>query len=448
MGEINFYLKDTQKSKCIKKSELKKTPIYLQFKYSGIRFKYYFGQSINPDNWNYEKQRVKSNKQTTSDGEHSLNDLLDNLERVINTTYRKELSNGIPPKSKLKEALDQFIYQNTESITRPTLYTLAQRFIEGEIKNREGEDKSYHTTKVYKTVLNHLKEFEKSERYPVDFGSINLDFYRKYINYLGKVSQRRGSDGKIKRGLAQNTRAKHIQVIKTWMNEALDLKYTINAEFKNKKFTASWKEVDAVYLTEKELINLYKHDFSKNKRLEQVRDLFVFGSFVGLRYSDYSTVKPENIIEMDSVEGKSEYYIRMITIKTGNLVIIPCNPVVLKIFEKYSHNRNKLPNAPSNQKFNDYIKEVCKEAKLTVKGRLPSEPDKELWECISSHTARRSFATNLYLEGFPVIDLMRITGHKTESSFMKYIRHTKLDAAKRLNDHMRKQWSAKLLKVA
>ena len=129
-------------------------------------------------------------------------------------------------------------------------------------------------------------------------------------------------------------------------------------------------------------------------------------------------------------------------------MIIPCNPIVVEIFKKYAHNSNRLPKSPSNQKFNDYIKEVCKEAEMFEKGRVSTSPELELWQCVSSHTARRSFATNLYLEGFPTIDLMKITGHKTEKAFLQYIRVTKLDTAKRLNEHIKKMWSSKILKVA
>ena len=73
---------------------------------------------------------------------------------------------------------------------------------------------------------------------------------------------------------------------------------------------------------------------------------------------------------------------------------------------------------------------------------------KELWQCVSSHAARRNFATNLYLDGYPTLEIMKITGHKTEKAFMRYIRVSKLDAAKKLSAHMKKRWSKKLLKVA
>jgi integrase len=209
-----------------------------------------------------------------------------------------------------------------------------------------------------------------------------------------------------------------------------------------KKFAVNWKESDAVYLPEKEIIKLYKTKF-ENKRLEQVRDLFVFGCFVGLRFSDYNDVKPENIVQIDG-----DYFIKMETKKTKELVIIPCNPVVLDIFNKYRSNHNRLPKSLSNQKFNNYIKEACKLAGMAEKGRLATSPELELWQCVSSHTARRSFATNYYLERFPTIDLMKITGHKTEKAFLKYIRVTKLDTAKRLSQHIKKNWSEKMLRIA
>lgn len=75
------------------------------------------------------------------------------------------------------------------------------------------------------------------------------------------------------------------------------------------------------------------------------------------------------------------------------------------------------------------------------------QPGTELCDCISSHTTLRSFATNLYLEGFPVIDLMKITTQKTERSFMKYISVSKLDVARRLNDHIKREWDRKIYRL-
>ena len=188
--------------------------------------------------------------------------------------------------------------------------------------------------------------------------------------------------------------------------------------------------------------NFTAYNIFNNKKLEEVRDLFIFGAWVGLRFSDFSNIKPENIIQIDG-----DYFIKTITQKTIELVIIPCNPVIMEIFEKYADRPNKLPKTISNQKFNDYIKDVCKLAELNEVGRISARPKDILADLVSSHTARRSFATNYYLQGFPTIDLMKITGHKTERSFLKYIRVSKLDTAKRLSDHIKANWSKKLLSV-
>ena len=142
------------------------------------------------------------------------------------------------------------------------------------------------------------------------------------------------------------------------MGEAVDLKYTDNMKFKRKKFAYNEEGTEHVYLTEDELAKLYALKIN-NKKLDEVRDLFIFGAWIGLRFSDFSNIKPENIIQIDG-----DSFIKTITQKTKELVIIPCNPVIMEIFEKYADRPNKLPKTISNQKFNEYIKEECKLAEL------------------------------------------------------------------------------------
>jgi integrase len=163
---------------------------------------------------------------------------------------------------------------------------------------------------------------------------------------------------------------------------------------------------------------------------------------VGLRYSDASAIKPENIVKMD---GK--YFIKVVPIKTGNLVIIPCQDIVLEIFKKYEHNSNRLPPSISNQKYNDYLKDACRLAGLTETGRLSSDLSKPLHECISSHTARRNFATNCYLAKMDTRMIMSVTGHSTEKSFQKYIKVSREEYAKRMSEHMESDISHKSLRA-
>ena len=421
MGEVGFYLKKADKGK----SAL----IYLQFRYQGNKLVYSFGQTIDPKNWNKTKQRVKSNNQTTADGQYSLNDLLDNLRDECLKAYNTEIKSGVPAPAVLKQYLVNFFEGNTGREEQPSLFTLIERFISGEIKHR-GRDRSLNTLKQYKSTYNHLQRFAKEKKQKVDFDTITIDFYYKFTEYLNQ------------RGQKPNSIGKNIKNLKAFLSEAVDLGLTTNMQFKHKKFTV-WKEAaDTVYLTEKEIMQLYNYNLSAVKRLEQARDLFVFGCFTGLRFADYNDVKPDNLV---TIEG--EQYIRLITKKTRYEVIIPANHVIKEIFEKYKDNLNRLPKSISNQKLNEYIKEVAEAAGLTEKGRLSTDMSKPLYACISSHTARRSMATNLYLSGFPTIDIMKITGHTTEKAFLTYIKVSKLDTAKRLNEHYKKGMGSAILKV-
>jgi len=429
MPEANFYLKKANPN-------TGKSLIYLQLKYSKKKLVFAFNQTIEASNWNSKKQRVKVNSITTTDGKYYLNDLLDKLENVCQSAYNKECSNGIPVPSVIRDYLVDFIKYNVNQEERklgmPTIFELIERFISGDIKYL-GRERSANTRKNYTTAKGHLTNFQKETKFPVSFDTITLDFFYSYCSFLKK------------KGLGPNSIAKNIKLVKVFMNEGVDLGYTENIAFRHRKFSMPEVQTDATFLTEDEIMKLYKLDLSLNSKFERVRDLFVFGCFVGLRYSDYSNIKPENIITIES-----EYFLKVITTKTKEMVIIPCNPVVREIFHKYRNNHNSLPQSISEQKFNQYIKEICQLAGgcFFDKGRITTNPDKELWKCVSTHTARRSFASNYFIQGFPTIDLMKVTGHRTESSFLTYIKLSKLDSAKRLSQHIKKNWNHNLLSVA
>ena len=132
--------------------------------------------------------------------------------------------------------------------------------------------------------------------------------------------------------------------------------------------------------------------------------------------------------------------------KTDEKVIIPLHPAVIKILEKYDY---QMPKPLSNQRFNEYIKEVAKIAGIdqvettrkTIGGKIQTER-KPKYELIGTHTGRRSFCTNMYLLGIPTYTIMAISGHKTEKSFIKYVRITKEQHAR----FMRKAWEQMYIK--
>ena len=409
--------------------------IYLQMKWNGNRLLYSTGENVPLHLWNKQKQCVKNSSLTTRDGLHFLNDLLANMKSTALSAYRKETgSGGIPTILQISKYLDDFFYLNTEKENQqaaiPTLYQLIDKLINNAYLYK-GRKRSIATIQTYKTTLKHLKEFERKEGYTINYQSITLEFFYAFINYLRK------------KGLQTNSLCKNIGVLKTFMGEAVDMGFTNNMEFRRKKFSIGQKLVETVALREDEILQIYKQDLSYNSNLENVRDAFILACYTGLRFSDFSTLKPEHIQE---IEG--ETFIRKITQKTGEEVVIPLNNIILEILDKYKETPKRLPKVPCNIVFNKQLKVICQRAGLVEKGRLADQVDKELYQCISSHTGRRTFATNAYLAGVSILFIMRLTGHRTEKSFLRYVRFSRLEAAQKFSQQIRLNKSKQALTVA
>ena len=158
---------------------------------------------------------------------------------------------------------------------------------------------------------------------------------------------------------------------------------------------------------------------------------FSINIYTGLRFSDIQNLKPENI----GIDG----IIKTTAIKTKKQVCIPIGNVTKLILKKYFP---KLPRIYSNQKFNDYLKIIAEQAGLfdevTIthsNGGVHTPYKYKKCDLVSTHTARRSFATNMMLDGVPIGQIMMITGHKTQESFFKYIKIRPNDNAAKLKDH-------------
>ena len=105
----------------------------------------------------------------------------------------------------------------------------------------------------------------------------------------------------------------------------------------------------------------------------------------------------------------------------------------------------------TNQKFNEYIKDVARLAGLTDEVTITRTEAGERvtqryhkWECVTAHTARRSFATNMYKRNFPTLMIMRITGHQTEKAFLSYIKVSEDENAERMMRQFKEQEARRL----
>jgi integrase len=274
----------------------------------------------------------------------------------------------------------------------------------------------------YKQTAKVLKEFEMDYApYKLTFDTIDLDFYDDFLDYCNEV-----------RVYSVNNIGKHIKNLKTIMREALEEGLTSNTKFLSKRFKVINEEVFNVYLPDDELDLLYNAPLSG--RQEIVRDLFIVGCYTALRISDFSRIKKHHITEDNNIKIQ--------TTKTGTVVEIPMNQQLYDTLKKYDFEMPSL----ANQTFNETIKEVCKEVGINSiqtfeksKGGKKITVRKPKFEMVTSHTCRRTFATKYYNEDLSTITIMAMTGHKSEKSFLRYIKATAKDHAKLLRAHYIKQ---------
>ncbi len=417
MAKFNFNLRNA--------SANSETPINLVIRYNNQKLVYPTKLTIHPKNWNTKEQTARKTKQfiNADNFNTDLKNILDNAESTFlafKVEHKRE-----PSIIELREILN---YNNESMQVKETLLSFVDKIIEQtaiRTNDRTGKPISKNTIKVYNQCKRLLTEFNKTVR-KIDFVNIDLDFYHDFREFM------------LKKEYSPNTIAKHTITLKTILNEATERGVNTNLAFKSKRFKAPQIEVETIFLNESELTEIYNKDFSKFPKLDRVRDLFLIGCYTGLRFSDFSQITPKNIKDNN---------FEVTTQKTNETVLIPIHPRVKAIMAKYEGKYvNSLPPSIANQNMNIYLKDLCEMVdclkvdinKTSKKGNLTLHETVKKYKLVTTHTARRSFATNLYLQGFPAINIMKLTGHKTEKSFLKYIKITPTDNAKRLELHWNK----------
>ncbi|MCR5158638.1 MAG: site-specific integrase [Prevotella sp.] len=366
--------------------------------------------------WDADRQRVKNSKYCTYTDE--VNAAIIAISAKVETYITDSARDGrTVTKDRLKELLDNHFGKG-----KPTAADF-HKFFEAYIAEcdtrmngrRGGQNVTYKTKREYARTLEYIQQYEKKNKVHLNFADIDQGFITSFVGFLQSLN------------LATNTIAHKVISLKALMRAAVERELTDNERWKYYKNAT--EDTEAVALTEEELEKIRTCDLSYNPHLAEIRDLFLLGCWTGLRFSDVIRLRPEHIQD-DMIVIQQQ--------KTNNYVTIPIHPVFREIWERYGG----IPLTISNQKFNDHIKEVCKAAGITdsvlksiTRGGKKVTTKYEKWQLVSSHTGRRSFATNLYKSGFPSISIMQITGHKTEAAFLKYIKVTPQEHAKLLMQH-------------
>ncbi|WP_101689968.1 site-specific integrase [Dysgonomonas massiliensis] len=364
------------------------------------------GHTISSEKWDSELSRVKKsakNKKYISYFE--INKEIQRKEEVIDTAFKKfEFKRRVPSQKELRDTINHLLGKN---VGKPReLITVQEAFSAYILDLSNMKTLSLSTYAKLKSIRNILSEFDSDLRLD-EMTKSKLD---DYIMYLV-----------TNRGQQNTTVKKHMSIIRTFLKYCEDRRL-IDTDWKTHRIelkVVSGKNV--VFLDMNEFNRIYELEFPEDKRyLERTRDIFCFQCLTSLRYSDVSQLVKKDV---------SENYVNVVTEKTDQVLQIPLSQKALLILERYKDfDRVKALPVISNQKMNDYIKEICYLAEINqditktyFKGKERITKTFKKYDLICTHTARRTFICIALANGVTPETVMRITGHTDYKSMQPYI---------------------------
>ncbi len=395
----------------LKDSNAKKTAIRAVIS-DGRNFnmKIYSGISVNPKHWSKKGKYVLSADPNAS----VLNTALMEIKKRLLEAYLKAKFEGVLVTS---DYLKEQVWPAPKK--ELSFWNVWDIFLE----SKSGEFKP-HSFAKFRALANHLRAFEDFMNRPLILSSIDqilLEDLQRYCYSEKKLN-------------TQST-SKYIGLLKIFLNWCLKRKYTDNTDF---QFFKAAKQPDSlkVILTKDDIEALEKLDVGEKQYLHNVRELLVLSCETGLRYSDYSRIQKQHL--KTDQDGTSILQIRQQ--KTSEIIEIPLTPRGIQIIDQLV---NGGIHPISNQKMNKYVKELCQLAGLDESfevfnfiGKEQTVELKPKYELITTHTGRRTFATNLLQRGVPAEIVMQFTGHRDYKSFSKYVNIPKTSQKKVVKDAM------------
>jgi len=360
----------------------------------GYQQKVYPGISVKTKHWSKVKHCVLSSDPDAV----ALNNYLRNFKKELKQAYLDAKLNGIEPSL---DYLKNEVFKKEEKELK--FWEVWEVFLES-----KKEEFQSHSFFKYRALRTHLEAFEDSIKKSLkldDLTKTHLEDFQRFCY--------------SERDLNTQSTCKYIGFFKTFLNWAVERKYTGNLDF---KYFKSIRQPDSlkVIITEEELHRIENLELEPKGYLFNARELLVLSCNTGLRYSDYSRISKQHL----KSEGDGKFSLRIRQQKTDEDIDIPLTPRTTQIVEGLISGTIR---PISNQKMNKYVKEVCMKAEVnelfevfSYVGKKKSKEVKPKYELVSTHTSRRTFATKL-LERFPAEVVMRYTGHKDYSSFSKYV---------------------------
>ena len=416
MASVNFLYRSLKDKSCLN--------LRLLYRFNGND--YVIATSTNlevsKDYWkNKHKLKVKDisviNKQIEINTE--INKITNHILKAFEQSGASDLLN----KQWLDKQLNSYYNRNTKIKTIPKDIV---RFIEYYVEQRLNEVKPA-SIKKFNVVKHKLQRLENHIGRSIFINEINEEFKELFVNYC------KGEN------YSQNTMQRELNIIKMFCKFAKYKGVDVHIELEGLKLNK--EKTEKIYLSLKEIDQIEAAQIDK-PYLINARDWLIISCFTGQRISDFMRFNKEMIRVEDS-----KTLLEFDQQKTGKTMTIPLHSKVMLILKKYN---GDFPKRISDQKYNDYLKEVCKIAKLhqKVKGKKQINISKDplerkvrrvegvypKYELVTSHIGRRSFATNHYGK-IPTSYLIYVTGHSSEEMFLNYIGKSNKDMALELTKY-------------
>ena len=399
-------------------------------------------QINNPKNWINEKQKVRVCKEEGIDNAKYINDNLTKLKAHFIENINQLLKEGeILTKETISEITASYSGQSVQKSRKDSQFDFCKllsgwvnKAERGKILKDNGKPFSNDTFKNYKSVIGHVREFEAIYG-NIKPSSIDKTLYKKLLVYLREDCDEDYAEGNLG------------AVIKNFKAALSKISDEYRIKFPN-YISKEWRVIQSKSLSTalnlEQLNTLYNLDLNdKPISYHNIRDAYCFNAFTcGLRVRDYQKLDKRNIIEIkDEHSNEKIKCLKYIQSKTGQEVIAPIPDVALSIIEKH----NGFPLIGSEQESNNKLKELGKWCGFDEVLYLRNDKgdiiqSAKQFELLTNHSARRTFCTIAYLNGMDTIQIMNLSGHKTESVLLKYIKVTKEQHALRMlkTNHFKK----------
>ena len=386
-------------------------PIRMRVNFASKRIEFTTGYRIDAAKWDADKQRVRNGctnklKQAASEINASLLGYYTEVQEIFKKFEVEEI---MPTPEQIKEAFNA-LHKPIEEVkqrksTPNAFYKAFDEFVRDCGRQNDWTDSTYEK---FAAVKNHLMNFRDE---------LTFDFFderglNNYVTYLRDVKEMRNS-----------TIGKQLSFLKWFLRWAFKKGVHQNNAYDSYKPKLKSTQKKIIFLTWEELNKLREFEIPAAKRaLDRVRDVFLFQCFTGLRYSDVFNLRRSDI--------KGDH-IEVTTVKTSDSLIIELNNHSKAILDKYkdvAFEDDKVLPVITNQKMNDYLKELAELAGIDepvrqtyYRGNERIDEVTPKYALLGTHAGRRTFICNALALGIPPQVVMKWTGHSDYKAMKPYI---------------------------